>query len=310
MKTLRKIPVTDLCYDIPARPYANVYYDMDGWAFHNIALQIEQIKEMDAVAVSTFPDSPKPSDADVVINLWYGKPEIVENAVSGAFRIQCVYDESLWTRDPKFFDLLARSAKSSHVLTGSSPSIVNRLRQAFDHDVFYCPDGVDLERFSFRGIQDGPLRVGWTGNSDPAVHGSLKGVHLIKEAMHCFPEIEFVLLDRRGKDSWTPHHEMPSWYESIDVILCMSEYEGTPNPVLEGAACGRPWISTNVGLIPEMGNSGIIVERSADALMEALSAIDKDWVKEKGRIARNVVERKFDWRVCRQNFWNIIREYQ
>ena len=49
--------------------------------------------------------------------------------------------------------------------------------------------------------------------------------------------------------------DMPEWYSHIDVLICASESEGTPNPVLEALACGVPVISTHVG-IPVIASGG------------------------------------------------------
>jgi glycosyltransferase involved in cell wall biosynthesis len=45
---------------------------------------------------------------------------------------------------------------------------------------------------------------------------------------------------------------MAEFYNSIGTIVCYSESEGTPNPVLEAAMCGRPVISSYVGNVPEL----------------------------------------------------------
>ena len=48
------------------------------------------------------------------------------------------------------------------------------------------------------------------------------------------------------------HDEMPEYYSKIDLYICTSSIEGTPNPVLEAMACGVPVISTDVGVVPEV----------------------------------------------------------
>ena len=45
---------------------------------------------------------------------------------------------------------------------------------------------------------------------------------------------------------------MPDYYAQIDVLVCASEIEGTPNPVLEAMACGVPVVSTDVGVVPQV----------------------------------------------------------
>ena len=48
------------------------------------------------------------------------------------------------------------------------------------------------------------------------------------------------------------HEDMPEYYNGIDIYVCTSRTEGTPNTVLEAMACGVPVISTDVGIVPEV----------------------------------------------------------
>ena len=59
--------------------------------------------------------------------------------------------------------------------------------------------------------------------------------------------IELKFADR--KEGYIPHEKMPEYYNSIDLYICASKNEGTPNPVLESMASGVPVVSTNVGIV-------------------------------------------------------------
>ena len=52
-------------------------------------------------------------------------------------------------------------------------------------------------------------------------------------------------------------------YQSSDVLLSTSDFEGTPNVVLEAMACGIPVIASNVD-----GNSGLIINKETGFLFE------------------------------------------
>ena len=54
------------------------------------------------------------------------------------------------------------------------------------------------------------------------------------------------------QERWIPHNEMSDYYNSIDICVCASLTEGSPDPVLEAMACGVPVISTDVGIVPEV----------------------------------------------------------
>ena len=67
---------------------------------------------------------------------------------------------------------------------------------------------------------------------------------------------------------------MPEYYNKIDLYICASLNEGTPNPVLEAMACGVPVISTDVGIVPEVFGKTqkefILKERNIKSLKEKI----------------------------------------
>lgn len=75
-----------------------------------------------------------------------------------------------------------------------------------------------------------------------------------------------------------PLTELPDWYRAADVVALPSFSEGTPNVLREASACGRPFVATRVGGIPEITDPavsrlvapGAPVE-VADALQELLA---------------------------------------
>lgn len=148
-------------------------------------------------------------------------------------------------------------------------------------------DGVDCQLFSpmnedrFHNWADRTINIGWVGNSKWVVGESkledLKGIHtIIKPAIKELQEegypIELITSDRN--DRMIPHQEMPDFYKSIDIYVCASLCEGTPNPVLEAMACGIPVISTDVGIVREVfgpkQKKYILPERSKECLKNTL----------------------------------------
>jgi glycosyltransferase involved in cell wall biosynthesis len=137
----------------------------------------------------------------------------------------------------------------------------------------------NLHRFDAVPSRD--LVVGWVGNSKWAAElEDFKGVHtILKPALERVVQeganIKPFLADRQER--LISHHQMPEYYGEIDVLVCTSKIEGTPNPVLEAMACGVPVISTDVGIVPQafgpIQKQFILEERSSEALAAALMKV-------------------------------------
>lgn len=145
-------------------------------------------------------------------------------------------------------------------------------------------DGVDLSVFRPRNIErfdniaHRPVIIGWVGNSKWAsTIEDFKGVHTIlnpalRELQAEGMNITLHFADRQN--GFIPHKSMPKYYSEIDVYICTSKIEGTPNPVLEAMACGVPVITTDVGIVPQvfgpLQREFILAERSVECLKNAV----------------------------------------
>jgi glycosyltransferase involved in cell wall biosynthesis len=170
--------------------------------------------------------------------------------------------------------------------------------------VYYTPNGVDTELFRpavppSPPAPTRPLRVGWAGSLTN--HGAgHRGVHeFIAPAVAAVEGAELRLAAR--EERWRNQEEMLDFYHSLDVYVCASHTEGTPNPCLEAAACGLPVITTRVGNMPELirdGENGFFVERDvADIAAKLVRLRDAPDLRERlGRAARATVVDSWDWR--------------
>lgn len=50
------------------------------------------------------------------------------------------------------------------------------------------------------------------------------------------------------------HADLPNWFAAADRVVLPSLSEGVPNVLLEGLACGTPFLSSNVGSVAELAS--------------------------------------------------------
>jgi len=173
--------------------------------------------------------------------------------------------------------------------------------------VHYTPNGVDTTFFcpaQEPQPYSGELRVGWAGslgNHGPA-H---RGFHdVIEPAVAAVPGVR--LLTAIREQYWRNHDEMLDFYRDLDVYVCASRSEGTPNPCLEAAACGVPLVTTPVGNMPQLirdGDNGLFFDGTAEGLANKLALL-RDTPSLRSRMAVRMIEtiREWDWGVQAENY--------
>lgn len=165
------------------------------------------------------------------------------------------------------------------------------------------PEGIDERLFSPGDRDEARSRLGLPLHGAVALFaGNLlwsKGVGLLAEACrrladrrvphHCYfvgrgadaKKLQSFVRKQRLENYVTLagpclHAELRSWYQAADVVVLPSYSEGIPNVLREALACGRPFVATNVGGIPEIAHpsySLLIPPGDVAALAEALEAM-------------------------------------
>ena len=152
------------------------------------------------------------------------------------------------------------------------------------------------------------LRVGWAGslsNQGP----EQRGFHdLIVPAVRSVKSAQLVVAAREEK--WRGPDEMLEFYRSIDIYLCASRNEGTPNPCLEAAACGVPIVTTRVGNMPELiehGINGLFVERNVSDIANKIIQL-RDNPLSRTELSQNMLAsiQAWDWRHQAGNYRNMF----
>lgn len=183
-------------------------------------------------------------------------------------------------------------------LLGADPERVVTVYPGLDPEFAPCPDAERVAAFRReRGLGERPILFLGTleprKNVDKLVRayallraqGLLAGQRLVLGGGRgWFYQAIFDTIRALGLDNevclpgYVPAEELPLWYNSAEVFVYPSAYEGFGLPPLEAMACGVPVITSNRSSLPEVvGDAGICVPPGdVAALAEALRRVTGD----------------------------------
>jgi glycosyltransferase involved in cell wall biosynthesis len=102
-------------------------------------------------------------------------------------------------------------------------------------------------------------------------------------------------------DKWLSLDELAIYYNEAAIFVLTSLYEGGPRAIFEAGACGTPFISTPVGILPEVVNDGecgyFLNNPNPKELAEKiLLLLDQPDLRQKmGETFRRIIIEKFEW---------------
>ena len=113
---------------------------------------------------------------------------------------------------------------------------------------------------------------------------------------------------------YVPQELMAPYYRTADVFALSSDFDNSPNVVLEAMACGLPVVSTDVGgvaeyVTPRRGGD-LVARRDVVAMAGALG----DWLadghrrREAGAYNRQRVVQEFTWRTSAKRLLELYQE--
>ncbi len=154
---------------------------------------------------------------------------------------------------------------------GSDPSRVHTIYQGVDDKLFF-PGDTDAARQRLALPADRRLLL-WVGRM-VEVKGLDTLIAAFDLARQKQSDLHLLLVgdgplrasiqadvERRGLSSHVtfageqPSAQLPDWYRAADICVLSSRSEGLPNVLREAVACGRPFVSTDVGSVREIAQS-------------------------------------------------------
>lgn len=215
----------------------------------------------------------------------------------------------------------------------------SHLPETLGRSVERVPKGVDSERFTPEGksLTD-TLRLGGRSviltvarlvpiknvrlllDAVAIVRERVAAVHLVivgdgpqAEALrHHAAALE--ILDAVTFAGSVPHADTPAFYRAADVFALSSDFDNSPNVVLEAMACGLPVVATDVGGVRDFVSDrvgGLIVPpRDAGALAAALESylMSPDAARSAGALNRVRTTTEFSWRTSALRLLDVYHQ--
>lgn len=100
---------------------------------------------------------------------------------------------------------------------------------------------------------------------------------------------------------WLSINELELLYNSAQVLLYCSLYEGFGIPILDGFACGLPVITSNISSMPEIGGDGAVYVDPMDIedIKKKLKMVMEDKIIREELVKKGLIQvKKFSWEKC------------
>lgn len=206
----------------------NIKIADQGWVLESLARDIGDMSR--DISVSTQSDSCSTLQYYVNYSCWNGRQSEIE---VGFF----THIETDPLARLNFF----RVAENMDHCVCMSERYAEELHRHGIENVSIIAPGIDFSHFCPK------IRIGVVGR---AYHTGRKGENIVREVMD-IEAIEWIFTGSGwpGVSCHLSYEEMPAFYNSVDYILVPSLFEGGPMSVIEGLACGKEIIASDVGWV-------------------------------------------------------------
>lgn len=287
-----------------------IVYDVEGWAYHHNAraLQKYAADDFEVVISDGFEGDLQDGNFDIILFLPFSHVgrlksycgEIgVDPLIIAVFGVGWGYAND-WLKD-------VRSNAGGVIITSYRMWDKSGRLPA----TWYLSSGVDRDIFKPTSPSDRRTpKVLWCGST---FHRKVKGydeiiLPLKQKLAAVGVEMDVRLVDSTGDAIYTPR-QMADWYNTGTVYVCASLSEGTPNPVLEAAACGCTIVTTPVGNAPELieqGQNGFLVRWDLDSFYQHTIMAINNLPLLSSNMQRTIQE--WNWRIKAAEHYSLFRQ--
>lgn len=284
-------------------------YDVPGWAWHHKARAIQrhlrdEFERLDILPLRDVKNVKMGKYHSIHFFGWLDGLKYQRVATAGISSHNFLYKHKA-----KALQRLPRY----RALTAVSAELYGKLRELdLNQNIYLCENGVDCEMFTPRR-NDGPFTVGWVGQPSRKPldqHGYETHWLPLKERLQS-AGVRVAELSRTWQNAM-PHADMVKFYHDIDVLVHTGLMTGTPNPMFEAAACGKPTVSTPIGCAPEFivhGSNGLT--GAGWRFMETvLLTRSRDEWEEMGRRARIDVVANWQWKDKAREWLPVLQAHR
>lgn len=277
------------------------------WALANRARALKEYYSECEIDIKFFRDLGRIrfEDYNVVYSLNWPIHGYISNRISSNRKYRLVTSVSSHIGQPR--DHVFKTLLKQYDAVSLSNKILHRefYKKFPDLSLFYTPFGVDHKVFYPTTRASNYAKIfGWVGN----LHRDVKRFDIIEDI---FKDLKSQGIDLKviTQESGLNRKEMAEFYNSIGTLVCFSKSEGTPNPVLEAAACARSIISSNVGNVPQLVRGrDISIVKTKHELRRAIlqNATHPEKIELDGKFLKMRVDQEWKWEIRAESFREFL----
>lgn len=279
-------------------PSVLVIVDARNWAFDKIYHGLKkhcQKWSIDARYGNRVSNLRDHENYDLIFYLSDYQPQVVQRANVPQHKMLMGIRSQVLEKGLPFYSNQRLMASKVRAFLVANPFLEKQF-QALHPKVYLAPGGTNTDVFTRHPVnQRATPVVGWAGSRDN-FGAHYRGLSIVEEACQL---AGMTFRPALREDKWRGEQEMRSYYQDeIDIYVDLSLGAGRQNGLVEAGACGCPLISTRVGVAEQLivpGSNGMLVERNASELAEALKKCSKN-LSAWGENAAQEVHKNWSWK--------------